>query len=387
MISFLLALLFMGSASTYAEDVDPFPDVKARDYQGYMPLTAQVISDGKVVTNAIVAVYCDDVLRGKNRVGENSSVYLSVYGNNTGMEQYLTFKVFTGGYIFTCNPEPAITLELNGSIGTFSSPYTIDITPVSLADDASNTDVLTTWKGKTRDVVLTGRTLYKDGAWNTLCLPFDVTIADSPLAGAAVKKLTASTSGLSGTTLTLNFEDETTTLHAGTPYIIMWPKADGYDTASEDTRDLKDPVFGSVTIPADYTSAEAIATTLGNAAVNFTGGKFVGIYSPVSFTAGDKTKLYLGIDNTLYWPNANMTVNACRAFFQLSDPKALVRTFCLNCGEGEQTGVKEIADPSPAREERGSAWYDMSGRRLNGKPTKGGVYINGGRKKYIIMMY
>ena len=36
---------------------------------------------------------------------------------------------------------------------------------------------------KTRSVTLTGRTLYKNGDWNTLCLPFNVEITGSPLDG------------------------------------------------------------------------------------------------------------------------------------------------------------------------------------------------------------
>ena len=60
---------------------------------------------------------------------------------------------------------------------------------------------------QTCDVVLTGRTLYKDGKWNTLCLPFDVTIADSPLAGDNVEaKVFDTTTNLSDDgLLTLKF--------------------------------------------------------------------------------------------------------------------------------------------------------------------------------------
>lgn len=30
------------------------------------------------------------------------------------------------------------------------------------------------------EVALSGRTLYKDGSWNTLCLPFNVTLSGNP---------------------------------------------------------------------------------------------------------------------------------------------------------------------------------------------------------------
>ena len=125
------------------------------------------------------------------------------------------------------------------------------------------------------NVTLSGRTLIKDGYWNTLCLPFDVDLtADGcPLAGATVKKLNATTSILEGSTLYLYFEDETTTMHAGTPYIIKW--ASGSNLTEEDL------VFTDVTI-SNTTPTE----------VTFTGGKFVASYSPVPFTANDKSKLY-----------------------------------------------------------------------------------------------
>jgi hypothetical protein len=38
-------------------------------------------------------------------------------------------------------------------------------------------------------VMLTGRKLYKDDSWNTLCLPFDVVLEGSALDGATLKEL------------------------------------------------------------------------------------------------------------------------------------------------------------------------------------------------------
>ena len=50
--------------------------------------------------------------------------------------------------------------------------------------------------GMPTNITLSGRKLYKDGKWNTLCLPFDMTMSGSVLDGATVKKLTASESGV-----------------------------------------------------------------------------------------------------------------------------------------------------------------------------------------------
>ena len=44
------------------------------------------------------------------------------------------------------------------------------------------------------------------------------------------------------------------------------------------------------------------------------------------------------------------------------------------------TGVKEVRE---VKEVRDDSWYDMSGRRLDGKPAQHGIYIHGGRKVVI----
>ena len=68
---------------------------------------------------------------------------------------------------------------------------------------------------------LNGRTLVKDGqTWNTLCLPFDVTINDAEdLRGAEVRTLSSASFNSSTGSLTLNFSEPVTTIEAGKPYI------------------------------------------------------------------------------------------------------------------------------------------------------------------------
>ena len=80
--------------------------------------------------------------------------------------------------------------------------------------------------GQTRNVTFSGRTIYSDGDWNTLCLPFNMSesqIASSPLAGYTIKSLDGTQSNLdSNGTLTLRFNNATT-IEAGRPYIVKWP--------------------------------------------------------------------------------------------------------------------------------------------------------------------
>ena len=53
-----------------------------------------------------------------------------------------------------------------------------------------------------------------------------------------------------------------------------------------------------------------------------------------------------------------------------------VKAFVLNFGD--ETGIT-TTDCTDSTDKAG-AWYDMSGRKLSGKPTKRGVYVNNGRK-------
>ena len=76
-------------------------------------------------------------------------------------------------------------------------------------------------------------------------------------------------------------------------------------------------------------------------------------------------------------------VNAFRAYFHVNGA-ASVRQFVLNFGDSsESTGIVEITDPTPGPSpawEGSAAWYTVDGVRLDGKPTKKGLYIHGGRK-------
>lgn len=93
-------------------------------------------------------------------------------------------------------------------------------------DEDDNTTTVTNYNGHSGNVQLTGRTLYKDNKWNTLCLPFDVedgdtddnlTFTGTPLAGAAVKELQEAIYDPATGSLTLNFEDATK-IKAGCPH-------------------------------------------------------------------------------------------------------------------------------------------------------------------------
>ena len=235
----------------------------------------------------------------------------------------------------------------------------------------------------THSVVLFGRTLFRNGDWNTLCLPFtvDLTADDCPLKHEGVEARTLTSATISGSELNLTFSDPVQTLTAGTPYIIKWTSA---------SQDIVSPVFLNVTI--NPTTQNIVTSNV----------DFKGTYSPITFEEEDRTLLFLGEENTLYYPQPTPDpddeyrlicpcINSFRAYFQLKGITAGdVSGVRLFFGDSEATGISLIPSPSPARpldacyqrdarKGEGSI-YTLNGLKLQGKPTKKGLYIRNGRK-------
>ena len=289
--------------------------------------------------------------------------------------------------------DPAITLYPR----TNEAPV---IQPLELTDNGDNRQTITVKNGAKCNVTLKGRTLYKDGDWNTLYLPFDVedgddtdnlTFSGTPLEGADVRELTYA--GLEDGELTLNFTP-VTTIEAGVPYIIKWEK--GQDYVDDDAHNIVNPVFNGVTIIKEYKDPW---WKLGNDQYI----DFYGTYSNISFEDADRSILFLGAENTLYYPQPDLTgsepqyptIGAFRAFFFLTGfeagdpeapeaPQAAVRRIKLNFEEDEDvTEIEELTLTSHLSPLTSDTWYTLTGVKLEGKPTQSGIYIYNGQKTVI----
>ena len=267
---------------------------------------------------------------------------------------------------------------------------------IPLLDGLSNEPLIADYSSRTDEwgvpeshkYTLAGRTLYKDGSWNTLCLPINLVpygvvneTLDTP---ASIMELTSTT--FEDGVLTLNFtEIDRYVMYAGKPYIVRWNRADDY--TDDNGHNLWQPTT------ADNREA---STTSSPSTTDWV--DFVGSASPVSLKADDRTVLFLGADNKLYYPDADMQIGSCRGYFQLkqgltagdpTDQHSSVKGFVLNFGEGEDgtTGIPPLLSPegeeevaSPRGGLVGVSLYTLDGRRLNGKPTAKGIYIHNGRK-------
>ena len=381
-LSILLMSVVLGGGVASAQ-TDPFPAVNENAFPGNMIVVAQLIASGLSPTsNVVLAAYAGDEIRGKNVADDSGDFVFSmfVYGNTTG--ETLHFAVAIDGVIQQLEEE-TFTYKFNGQLGNYSQPHPVHVNGFSLADNDDNSDVLQAWEGKQCDVTLAGRTLYKDGSWNTLCLPFSLdatALAASPLAGAALRTMDVEPrsythiTGLDGETLYLNFM-EMTTVTAGIPFIVRWERPEDYDVSPADY-DVTNPTFKGVTIDATMPASP----TSNDQSVSF-----CGFYSPYVVVNEDRTKLFLGAADKLYYPNTAVTTGSCRAFFQLgagitvgnAEQAASVRRTILNFSDGT-TGI-DLKDFNDLKD-LNDAWYSLSGRRLDGVPTAKGIHITKGRK-------
>ena len=264
---------------------------------------------------------------------------------------------------------------------------TVEVTIVnyaaSLADNADNTDdinsIITNYDSKA-DVTLADRTLYKDGNWNTLCLPFSLSAAqiaaNAHFAGATLMTMDVTEKNgfdAEDGTLYLCFKSATA-IEAGVPYLVKWEKATDYE-GNEANYDINNPVFENVNL------SNSTAQTLASETAGLETIQMVGTYSPVSVTANDKSILFLGDANTLYYSSTDRQIRSCRAYFSVpyinGHAAAKARSFVLNFGGNETTGILEVSENNEVKDD---IWYSLDGVRLNGKPTQRGMYINKGKK-------
>ena len=206
------------------------------------------------------------------------------------------------------------------------------------------------------NVTLQGRTLWKDGDWNTIVLPFDVTIEGSVLGGADVRAL--ADANLTDDVLTLNFtkEGEVSKIEAGKPYIIKWKEGEN----------LVSPVFTGVTVSSKTDNFESTDHNV----------YFKGTYAPIAWTEETPSILFVGTGNKLNWPLAGAHLNAFRAYFELMG-EACAREFVVNF-DGETTGISNTDRTDYT--DKADAWYTVNGVKLDKEPTKPGLYIYKGKK-------
>ena len=273
-------------------------------------------------------------------------------------------KDFLPKTTFTYNPVPAgpttsgIDWNPSTNSGTFLMPaYDVEVSTelwYILKQNGETPD-----GNKTKANVFLDRTLQSlpgdNKGWNTFCAPFDISAEKVSALGMTVKAFTGST--LSGGTLTLHFETASS-IAAGTPYLVQ--VASNLNFAADGNE------FAGVT--QDWTAHNATSTY----------ADFLPVLEPTVLYEGDKTVLFVYGGNELGHPSVTGNILGFRAYFQLKGDAASVKAFAMSFDDEVATGIGSLTpNPSPVGE--GSV-YTLDGRKVNGQPTRKGVYVVNGKK-------
>lgn len=216
-------------------------------------------------------------------------------------------------------------------------------------------------------------TVAADGTngWNTLILPFNVT---SVTADDAVIDWFHSSSDSGKNFWVKTFDsDESTQVYfdfvdemkANTPYIVAFPGNKWGKKWDMSNKTLKF-IGENVTVA----NSEGVKSITGSA------------YRFVGNTVKDNTaNIYsLNEQGNLFVLNQSAGSAPFRAFFKPGIFDASVTSLSMGSVTG---GTTAIGDLPSTLDYESDVWYSIDGRRLTGKPTQKGVYINNGKKTII----
>ena len=264
------------------------------------------------------------------------------------------------------------------------------VTEGAANDYSDRTSALTPWAGQ--DMTAAFQRTFNVGKASTICLPFPMTAVTGGTVYGFVGVTYDETDGWVATMQ----EPSTTPLTANTPYLFM---------PSGDNETVDVTFSGSL---ADVTSIAAGET---EAATEDDTWTFQGTYSRLAYgTAPFSGKAFgfaakskgEGEDavqaGEFVRAATGATIPAFRAFLTYTgDETSLQARATRGSGagvpdriavrlidrNGETQGIGEIRLSTGEVTFDSDAWYDLNGRRLAGKPTQQGIYINGGHKVVI----
>lgn len=250
----------------------------------------------------------------------------------TGSEKTINFTVTASTYY------SKITVTVKVPV---AKDYTLDENSVNTIEAYENANV--TLK----------RTFYKDGEWNTLCLPFAVANAATAFDGAELREVDAKNSN--GNTIVFK---EATAIEAGKPYLIKWAKTPNEVCDFVNT-------FEGVTLVATATPVKV------NDAITFTG-----FYNKATADKLGASVAAIGAGNKLFKVTSG-EMKGFRAAFVLNPatPAAGIKVVI----DGTATGIEDLVIDGIKANGR---VYNLNGQyvgnSLNG--LQPGIYIQNGKK-------
>lgn len=246
----------------------------------------------------------------------------------------------------------------NGSTSVSDITVYVSLPTISLSESEEN--IIET---KSDVNISLNRKLVK-GAWNTICLPFDVSAAQAKSVFGADVRIAALNVESKGNTLV--FDDKTAEgIKAAVPYLIM---------PSEVKADDKYEFYNVSIKPENTAPAATVSTSDGFA--------FKGIYNKVDITkdinnqeTSDSYAAFLGANNTLFKAKSGTTTKGFRAYFAI--PNSTATSALRVVVDGNATSIKNI---NCGVEESDDAVYNLQGQRVDTRSLMPGLYIKAGKK-------
>lgn len=204
---------------------------------------------------------------------------------------------------------------------------------------------------------------YLYSGWNTFCVPFALTqtqLEEAYGSGAVAKYLSDVTTGAEGVTLHFTPEEKGG-IKANKAYLLY---------LTDDVTEAK--TFSGVTLEPAGTCTTTVKANNNDVYT------FQGILKPTTLTTNG-TQYFLNSAGTYFVLPSNSTsaMKATRAYITVPTPSGSAQgrqySFDFN---GTTTGIDNV---NISGLEDGSAWYTISGIRVN-RPAAKGVYIHNGRK-------
>ncbi len=316
-----------------------------------------------------------------NRVNESN-----VYGNVTTVSLPSTLTTIGDNAFAFCT---GATITIPTSVTTlganpFNQVRCVEISK-PLEDGNDNSDIISKMS-YAQSATFTYKRSFTENVASTVCLPFDYT----PKSEGTYYTFTSIDKTTSPWTVTMT-SNTAASLTANTPYMFM-PAATGEvsfsGTASSfdpSNVEVNDPVVtgGKWNLIGTYESrlwndthnTEEIGSVYGFAAQNYDGSSY-------TVNPGDFVKAMAGASIAPFRAYLKYTAPVSNAPRRGTAEEALPSRMSVRLvnADGDVTAIGTIDTKTGEIRFDSEAWYTLDGRRLNGKPSVKGMYINNGKK-------
>ena len=324
-----------------------------------------------------------------------TEVRITTPSNGSSGGSLIAEETVTGtSYTFTgLTPETIYYARVKGNTGwsnvvTFTTPTT---TLTALEEGSSVASLISEWQGKQVEVSFTRS--FTSGVASTVCLPFPM---DKIEGGKVYEFRDVTYDANDGWVATMQDAtpgpgNEVTTTTANNPYLFM-PTKTGNVIFMGTIASVPDEITAGTTTSSDWTF-QGTYSKLTYGTDPFSGKAFGFAASATAAGANNNQDQDAVEAGEFVRAISGAYIPAFRAFLTYSGSEAALQartrggadvpdriTVRLIGKNGEIDGIGEIRLNTGEVTFDSNAWYDLNGRKLDGKPTQKGIYINGGHK-------